>query len=72
MTRKDYEAIATRMNKLLWIHETYNETHEAYHDDLCEALGDVFAADNERFDRKRFLKACRLTPGWEQRADAHS
>jgi hypothetical protein len=63
MTRKDYRAISDVMSTLRkaaaygsfneWTHQDYDAIDKAV-DELC----DVFAADNPRFDRKRFLKAC--------------
>lgn len=57
MTRKHYEAIAAAIR----------EESDAFPTDLvvrgtlerlASALGGVFAADNPRFDRARFLAAC--------------
>jgi hypothetical protein len=46
MTKKDYVAIARCISQA--------QTVRALADALCE----VFAADNERFDRRRFMAAC--------------
>lgn len=59
MTEKDFDAIAAVVEGL-W----------AIADNVCECgmivgiahdLADVFAESNERFDRARFLKACRVS-----------
>lgn len=60
MTRKDYELIATALN------DARAEAMRAdSFEDRCEALqmashyiADGMAADNPRFDRKRFAAAC--------------
>jgi hypothetical protein len=56
MTRKDYVAIAAAIKETGKYHE---------HDDAADALAFLardlaatLAADNPRFDRARFLKAC--------------
>jgi hypothetical protein len=63
MTKKDYIAFA---NKLYNTFEN-NLMHDAiggkgadtkYHIIYCNAVADIFAADNPRFDREKFLKAC--------------
>lgn len=61
MTRKDYEAIASAMRK---VRKDWNFYHGMPRDmkdlleELDDALADVFARDNDRFDRSRFLSAC--------------
>lgn len=65
MTRKDYEAIASALR-------AYREAITEYHaatmlarhkldavDDIAEILGDIFAADNPRFQAARFRQATR-------------
>jgi hypothetical protein len=56
-TRAHYELIAAILNRRFYA-EDGNETGrwvvDAVADDLCE----VFAADNPRFDRDRFVAAC--------------
>lgn len=62
MSRKDYEAMATALRVKM---ESYSDTdryvtaREAVRQ-VAGALADVFAADNPRFDRKRFMKAAGL------------
>lgn len=53
MTSKDYKSIA-------------HVIRTAKHDPACtliEKLGDVFAADNPRFNQRRFAEACGLSVG---------
>lgn len=63
MTRKDYELMARPMRNLRAIHNSGVEgEHYAFvltH--YAEVLADALEADNERFDRERFLKACGVT-----------
>lgn len=54
MTRKDYEKIA----EALRLTES-RDRWEAW-SGLVERIADILAADNERFDRARFKRAC----GW--------
>jgi hypothetical protein len=63
MTRKDYEKIARAIGKVRfdraatskgWL--TLDDRHVI--EELEDALADVFAADNDRFDRVRFRDAC--------------
>lgn len=55
MTKKDYIAIARAIS----VSERPNtsETRDSI-DELAKRLCSIFAADNPRFDRARFLKAC--------------
>lgn len=56
MSRKDYEAIAAALKGVIEDaadgHETVNAINDA-----AERLADVFADDNDRFDRARFMQA---------------
>ena len=60
MTRKDYVRFAAVINSLdcpytgKRIKYGWNGAKFA----LAEKISDVFAADNPRFDRAKFLKAC--------------
>ena len=54
MTRKDYELIAGVFAGFAQITDI-NETIGA---DIAESLADEFEAENPRFNRARFLKAC--------------
>jgi hypothetical protein len=63
MTRKDYVAIATAMNRNK--PATDNDTDRAAHNMVrlqwasdCMAIADTLAEDNPRFDRDRFYRAC--------------
>ena len=56
MTRKDYEAIAGALQDARRFCETDNQRRGTERAALCVAT--VMAADNPRFDRARFLKAC--------------
>lgn len=62
MTRKDYILLA---NALASAKPEYVPTaspfNEQWRDD-CEAVADALAADNARFERERFLKACGVLP----------
>ena len=55
MTRKDYVAIAAAIAA---VRRTAGENFSKV-DAVAWALCDVLAADNPRFDRGRFLNACR-------------
>lgn len=60
MTRKDYVAVARIIKDIRRFHSTYDTLGHAivpvnvFEDDMAA----LFAADNDRFDRERFLKAC--------------
>lgn len=54
MTRKDYVMLA---EALASARDGYSQPN-AQHTRDCEAIADRLAADNARFDRARFLKAC--------------
>lgn len=63
MTRKDYEATAHAIAQVTKDWAAPNGgmlTRETRHllEDIADALADVFAADNPRFDRGRFVSAC--------------
>ena len=63
MTRKDYEAIASEIRNYLALPDLQpatmeNRTRRDTVDDIIDILADVFANDNERFDRSRFVGAC--------------
>ncbi len=68
MTRKDYEAFAAiiRDNKHDYDYhqdEYYDGKTDGYNDcleDMALEMITIFTADNERFDKKRFLEACGL------------
>ena len=57
MTRKDYEAIAAAIKEVVdsnrWFKGNLGGIQAT-----AKAMADVMAADNPRFDRARFLKAC--------------
>jgi len=55
MTRKDYVAIADALRN---VKPTASHVWELQWKSDRVALANVFAADNPRFDRDRFYKAC--------------
>jgi hypothetical protein len=57
MTRKDYEAIAAALMEARFLSGQRTEGAQAVND-AAVLICDVMAADNPRFDRARFLKAC--------------
>jgi hypothetical protein len=68
MTKKDYEAFAAMIRDNILSHANYqNEYYDGRISGYNEALEDmaydmsrIFAADNPRFDKKIFIKACGL------------
>ena len=55
MTRKDY----VRFAAMLKVMRAMNRKHSTVTPTtMCYPIADIFAADNPRFDRVRFLKAC--------------
>ena len=54
MSKKHYEAVASAVNNVMWQTDTDTATM-AY---VIAALTEVFADDNPRFDRHRFMTAC--------------
>lgn len=66
MTRKDYEAIAAEIRKVI-THSVfgYPKNSEAFgaQREIVSAVADAMARDNARFNRDRFLAAC----GFESR-----
>ena len=60
MTRKDYVAIAQAISKtsLYVAGAEFQHAVSVHHKRVAEALADVMGAENKRFDRTRFLKAC--------------
>ena len=62
MTRKDYAAIARVFREVsIGDYDDDPATPERLREALQAAVTDVFAADNERFDRKQFYAACEET-----------
>lgn len=59
MTRKDYVAFAQLITEASDAENNSQEAEAAVRT-LARRIADVFAADNSRFDRARFLKACGL------------
>lgn len=53
MSRKDYIAIAEVFARRSHMHPTSRESIE-----VAQEIASVFAADNPRFDRGRFIRAC--------------
>jgi len=58
MTRKDYEAIANVFSKLSDSDIAGTPDGNLMLSKVVEGVADVLKADNERFDRQRFLTAC--------------
>lgn len=58
MTRKDYQLIASVLNKF-----TGEQGDVVERDAMAYDLADALAQDNPRFDRRRFLVACGV---WEE------
>ena len=56
MTRKDYVAIARALNEQVSFVTTENARYVLAA--VMQHTADVFAADNPRFDRDRFMAAC--------------
>lgn len=54
MTKKHYTAVAKAINNVMWQTDTDPAT-VAY---IIAALSDIFADDNPRFDKNRFMQAC--------------
>lgn len=63
MTRKDYERTAAVIRERVErfrrsSHDTEREYCTAAIATLADDMADMFAAENPRFDRERFLSAC--------------
>ena len=60
MTRKDYVAAARVLHerKPLWNAMPCFEIELAKWDEIVAGIADMFAADNARFERLRFVAAC--------------
>lgn len=65
MTRKDYELIARVVSQVepnvtvtRYCGDDVDRPHVTMRDRLAHAFADELAAENPRFDRARFLKAC--------------
>ncbi len=58
MTRKDYEAFARAVSKMVF--GSTNGTEIEASRECAELIADVCKADNPKFDRTRFLRACGL------------
>lgn len=65
MTRKDYVAMAEAIRKMNGTHYTGNIEpwqYRAVKADMVDVIADTFKADNGRFDRDRFVRACGFDP----------
>jgi len=62
MTRKDYEATARVIRRNLERAHNYGaQVREVLAvQDIAQEMADIFASDNPRFDRAKFLEACGL------------
>jgi cell fate (sporulation/competence/biofilm development) regulator YmcA (YheA/YmcA/DUF963 family) len=56
MTRKDYIATADILETMVSSTDTVEEMNLAI--DAIDAFAEMFAKDNPRFDRTRFVRAC--------------
>lgn len=59
MSRKDYVAIAKAISsevQSLKVADNWDGIDTAY--TITKVIADVFGADNERFDRDKFITAC--------------
>lgn len=59
MTRKDYQLIAQAINAP-FVSDSLDMSDYAERERIANRLADSLKADNPRFDRARFLKACGL------------
>lgn len=59
MTKKHFEAVASAIRAEY--EDTYGEPAEEAIRSIARKLADVFASENPRFDRARFLAACGIT-----------
>lgn len=64
MTKKDYELIAatiagTRLTSTQGYTYTEARTHDATLNTFAERIADALATTSPKFDRERFLRACR-------------
>lgn len=60
MTRKDYRVIAQAIHER-WeqsAHIQNGPVRRAHYAEIINSLAGVFAADNPRFDREKFQRAC--------------
>lgn len=58
MTRKDYILIARALNGAMPVSPESDRVKEAWRT-AADALAYALATDNPRFDRERFMRACR-------------
>lgn len=60
MSKKDCQAIAAAIYARRQMARNIQNTAArlTHYSELAESLADVFAADNPRFSRERFLEAC--------------
>ena len=61
MTKKDYQAIARAIHatrEMVYRDPSHDVVRDELLRELADRLGDVCAADNQRFDRARFVEAC--------------
>jgi hypothetical protein len=64
MTKKHYEAIASEMRKHLEEYQAGGVDALRAWGAICDRLATVFAKDNARFDKARFLNACGWVDAW--------
>jgi hypothetical protein len=68
--RRHYEGIAETLRQCLGRTKVHSMDADAMWR-VAEAIANTFAADNSRFDRKRFLAAC-YPDNWEKVQDIRS
>lgn len=57
MTKRDYEAMAAEIRAAIKPFAWYQGDMLAGANKVIDAVADTFAADNDRFDRERFIEA---------------
>jgi len=61
MTRKHFKLIADEINRMVkGLEQDFSKHHLPVMRELVNNLSDKFEAENPRFDRHRFWKACGL------------
>ena len=58
MTRKDYVLMAKMLHEVRQMRHSFNSDDELF-ECIAHRIADVFQQDNLRFNRSRFIQACR-------------
>ena len=62
MTKKHFEAIASYLSEMqIDITDDYSRGYERARVSACDAIAEVCADCNSRFDHARFMRACGVT-----------